>query len=452
MSVSSRKRQRPRRGRSDDAVALEGMDLTQSDHEEPEDGVAERSDGGGGGGTSPYFDKKASRTLHEQEPVVSRRAAAQARVAHSRAAHFARAPVSSSCPTGVVGRDNDPLSPSGEESWPGPFSTANDMLKKREAAKQARAAVIAEKDRRKSDKSSSNLLTGDVYDQLLHTISTSPSVPFPLSIFTRKSHIPSLSSLAVTTLATYWEFVEELGNLPTTSLVALGAELSKQRKLTPQAVHLLFPTTSRSNNITDDIFVENCYIHRAIQLSDCSALDEECIFNLFEGCCTHVESLELKNCGHVFTSHLVERLVKSHENSTSPEFLPSIHTLSLTGMYRLQDSYLMKLLTRLPANRLRCLDLSKNSCLSHDGITTLLNCGQFSQLTTLILDSTLSQGDALARIRDIESDEKGNEGDDSIGRGDTIYQENAVTLLCRYVCNNPPFVIIHRTSTSVHRY
>jgi hypothetical protein len=121
-------------------------------------------------------------------------------------------------------------------------------------------------------------------------------------------------------------------------------------------------------------------------------------------------------------------------------------------MYRLQDAYLLKLLTRLPANRLRCLDLSKNSCLSHDGITTLLNCGQFSQLTTLILDSTLSQGDALARISDIESDEKGDEGDDSIGRGDTIYQENAVTLLCRYVCNNSPFVIIHRTSNSVHRY
>ena len=118
---------------------------TMQDEEEEEEGeeVEEIS-------TSPYFDRKK-----KQETGMSRRAASQARVAHNRAAHFARLPVSSSCPTGLVQTDtidkDDKDTP--QKNWPGPFSTANDMLKKREAVKLAREAAIAEKDKGKGSSS-----------------------------------------------------------------------------------------------------------------------------------------------------------------------------------------------------------------------------------------------------------------------------------------------------------
>jgi hypothetical protein len=334
-----------------------------------------------------------------------------------------------------------------KESWPGPFSTANDMLKKREAVKLARETAIADKDNKRKGCSSPHTATGDAYDLLLNRIASDSSttcITLPLSLFTPKRSIPRLSSLAVSTVATWWEHVEDLGNLPTTSLAELGSELSKQRKLTPQAVRLMFPvrpsssSSSSSSSAAVSLLAEEMSelpVHRMLLLSDCSTLDEECIFDLLVASSNHLESLDLKNCGHVFTSHLVDRLVSAHSSDPQTCSKLSLHTLSLTGMYRLQDMYLSKFLTHLIApNHLHTLNLGKNSCLAHDGVMTLLHCGLFSQLTTLILDSTLLHGAAMAVDRSDGCEEvEGESGGVGVQNrhGHKLYEENAITVLCR---------------------
>ena len=292
---------------------------------------------------------------------------------------------------------------------------------------------------------------GDVYEQLLHKIATDSHAlnTLPLSIFTPQRTIPRLSALAITTLATWWQHVEDLGTLPSASLAALGSELSKQRKLSPQAVQIMFPTTDTDINtdINTDIDIDfptgdTVPVHRSVLLSDCSALNEECIFDVIMGAAPHLESLDLKNVGHVFTSHLVDRLVAaSSSSSSSRSSNQSIHLLSLqelvlTGMYRLQDVYLTKFFTHLLApNRMHTLNLSKNSCLAHDGVMTLLQCGLFSQLTTLILDCTLLHGAAMAVVTSEENEEDDEESTPAALRGRAgaakLYQENAITILCR---------------------
>lgn len=423
-------RKRPRRG-----AAREATDLTQSDNDNEQKHSPINGQNDGNISTSPYFEKKRR---SEEASSMTRRAAAHARVAHSRAAHFARAPVSSSCPTGVLGGQSQ-HGAAAEESWPGPFSTAHDMIKKREAAKQAREAIIAEKDRKQGATSSSGLPDGDVYDQLLQTIASSPRIAVPLTIFSRQKSISRLSSLATTTLATYWEFVEELGNLSATTLAALGSELSRQRKLTPAAVRLMYPISDRTGKTAEDMDMfeeeDNNYLapHRAILLSDCSALDEECIYDLLTASAPQLESLELINCGHVLTSYLVERLTKRDVASLRDDYenssFPKLHTLTLTGIYRLQDAYLTKLFALLPSRRVRSLNLSKDSCLAHDGIAAILQCGKFSHLTTLNLDSTLCQGASV--VVDVTCAGDDDEAEKEVADGSPRHQENAVTMFCR---------------------
>lgn len=286
----------------------------------------------------------------------AKRAASQFKVAHDRASHFARVETKgSSTPTGsfrTIDTINQPT------SWPGPFSTARDIIAKREIAKKAREEEILAKEKGII----SYLEEMDEYDVILNELKWVPkSKSFEYS-GKMGIPIPSLSTLCINLLVSLFDNIESLDCLSKEMVEPLAVELAKQRKLNSDSV-LLFASTSSTWD--------------SLVLPECSDLSDEKFCELFLRISNNerfLNELKLNNCGHGFTSNITKTILKGN-------YFQELKILKLTGLYRLSDEFLVPLIDS--ACKLTHLDLTCNSRL---GINCILSINKLKYLTSICFD------------------------------------------------------------------
>ena len=159
----------------------------------------------------------------------------------------------SSTPTGI---SYAPSKEDNAENWPGPWSTARVMLKKREEVKQKRLAAIAEKLEGKVIEDEGV----DIYESRLSKLQWNSSVKS--SVFSKCRCIPSLSEICLDFLALNFDSISDLGNLPNEIRDKLALKLVCERKLSPNAVVALAVPGSYTfsipdcSNISESVLIE----------------------------------------------------------------------------------------------------------------------------------------------------------------------------------------------------
>lgn len=197
-------------------------------------------------------------------------------VAKRRAAHFARysdgsskSSAISSTPTGieVLSESQDNIESLGNEvnaptSWPGPFSTAYEMISNRDEARKQREETIRKGDiQNDSDKIG---VDSDEYDKMLKASKSSYTKSIAQHQDCKhKAHISSLVDISLNYIVQHFEQVVDLGNLSVGLRSSLATELAKRRLLTPSAVKLIAVPGL------------NCLL-----LPECSSLDEDLLSQL----------------------------------------------------------------------------------------------------------------------------------------------------------------------------
>jgi hypothetical protein len=389
--------------------------------------------------------KRKGAAQKKDEQTKTKRTEIQKQIATSRAPHFARAeklkPTISSTPTGVFTQLQksstqgkitlmhlfikrhilSPL-PFLEESWPGPFSLAHEMISKREEAKLLREQRLLEKDQEDT--------LEDDYDQFLsHLNHTHLEELYQANQNTVKGknlQIPSLTNLCIELLAKHFDDVESTGTLSVETKTELAIQLSKLRKLTCSNLLFLLNGTREQLLSDDEMRIEELMGMSCLILHDCSSIDEE---TMIKAICNAngvfgkylsspeptsltmrpedqptLKTLILKNCGHSFTAWMTSRLNHYH-------VLRNLEYLTLAGLYRLSDQAISDFFTNLShsasspsssslsfssgrvRNYLRSLDLSYCSSLNTLGLTSILNTSP--HLTTLVVDYTPLDRSAL---------------------------------------------------------
>jgi hypothetical protein len=287
----------------------------------------------------------------EQVPKRSRRDI-QREAAQNSISQFARTTtttatssgtVSSSTPTGIT------VSNDSAEAWPGPFSTARQMIAEREEARLARIhamtnplndtmTIIPEEDR-------------DMYDDILQNLHWKPRVDIQVCT----QHIPRLVDLCISTVVEYFDHVVELGEMSQDVRSKIITELSIHRKLTSDAMKKALDISTPMHLI----------------LPECSHISEEAFIFVFEKYQNHeLKGLQLSNCGFGFTDK---------SSSVLSHIAGSIEVLALTGTYRWSDDSIAMLLSTCP--HIRDLDLSACCRLANKSLTALLNISGLCSIT-----------------------------------------------------------------------
>lgn len=273
------------------------------------------------------------------------RRAVQKTVAESRAPVFARPPTAST-PTGLV-----PVNPSSHavqgdtnqnESWPGPFAVARDIMSKREEAKRKRDDEIANGE----SKEHVDADYMDEYDKFLKDLKWSPMKRIRQNYL----KVPSLMELCVKACISF-------PNLSIDSLLTLSEEcrhqllfkIAEHRQLSIAiAIHFILPksmqlTIPECSLLTDEFFVNslNCVLPEPDE-----AIDNDI---------PSINMIQLWNAGFGFTDQ-VAKSVLSH--------VSKLEIFKVTGLYRLSDESLAALLTACNGS-LKHLDLTSNSRLNN---------------------------------------------------------------------------------------
>ena len=298
----------------------------------------------------------------------------------SRAAKFARAdPKSerSTTPTGSINerrKSGDTVNnASNEEQWPGPFSTAHQMIEQREAAKKAREEAIAKALATNKD-ANAVLVPLDEYDRIVQTCKWKPNT------VAARNYLPSLAEICIERLLTDFNDVdEEVLQLFSTEICGMFAEsLSRQRRFTPEIALKLA-----------------VFAAEVVYFPDCSLLADEDYTNTFNKVFgENKENIELNNefplrvlrlhyCGHGFTDHISSFLQEKCEKGLK------LNVLEITGCYRLTETSLCNLLKKC-GETLTVLDVSCNSRVGGDALSAIAN---MPQLTSLNLDYCTSLTD-----------------------------------------------------------
>lgn len=270
-----------------------------------------------------------------------------------RAAKFARANASTS-----VSSINAEIASSSH--WPGPFSTANQLIANRDAAREAREALLLQG-------SAENVSDepADPYEEYLARISSHQPSRSIESL--RQAHIPSLTSLCIHVLADHIESVDALDDLPEPLQAELALQLANRRKLNSRTVSFCISPESP-----------------VIKIPQCSDLHDDILPRLFA---SDVSVLELRNCGHCVHDQAL--------SSVLPR-LGSLKVLTLTGLYRLTDASLAQLLYNTP--QLAQADFSYNSNLGLMSMTALAAL----PLTHLTLDGIAINDSHLKLLRQLQ--------------------------------------------------
>jgi hypothetical protein len=232
--------------------------------------------------------------------------------------------------------------PSAEpESWPGPWSTAREMISQRESARKSREAVVASRgaDTIQDDTGQDPEDVSDDYTELLMQSAAERLLPTfrpALNAARMIFSVPSLSSIAAKVVAAHIDMHNHLDGISLEWLGNISVELSTRRQLNSQALNLIIPA--------------NC---SSINIPECSMIDEKSLIDRLnraavdEGC--SLEVINLHNCGSCFT------------DAASTALRPMLNTLqvlSIRGSFKLSEQALSSLLVESSA--LRVVDISYN--------------------------------------------------------------------------------------------
>lgn len=342
---------------------------------------------------------------------MSKKRVAFRRVAEERAAHFARAdssidtnsnetltttssmnrPVISSTPSGLR-PSRQPLDFPSEvdadaESWPGPFSTAKDILRKREVAKRARDEAIA-----KQQEGSSVAIMEDIdeFDKLVHDVISSVLIPSNLIKISISIEVDSLHNLSIAAICNSYDLLCE-----TFSAIELSDE-----------VRLNILQEMTKHNIATAVRIEALVYSGSYELSipDCSQINEDSMIRILEKCIgvdfisdenlqsqynTSMKVIRFLNCGLGMTNRTAAVCVNICNN---------LQELRLHGCYKLDEYSLSKVLDCCKST-LRCLELSCNHKL---GVNSLKKIATLSNLVSLNLDNsnTITDNDLIEAFID----------------------------------------------------
>ncbi|TYJ29666.1 hypothetical protein E1A91_A06G082500v1 [Gossypium mustelinum] len=234
----------------------------------------------------------------------------------------------------------------GVEDWPGPFSTAMKIIRDRAANFNVRQGSSS------SDKV--QYLQIKWVPQKGKRKDWSKRLP------------PSLLDLSLRVLVDNADAIASLAHVPD----ALRHKLC----------HILCDSRRMNSNFFD-LLLNGSPIE--IRLKDCSWLTEEQFNQCFEKSDTiNLTILQLDYCGHCLADYSLPSTL-----ARSPNSLPALTTLSLTGAYRLSDAGLSALVSSAPA--LRSVNLSQCSFLTHSAID-ILATSLASVLLELFIDDCQS--------------------------------------------------------------
>ncbi|MBA0568126.1 hypothetical protein Golob_005639 [Gossypium lobatum] len=234
----------------------------------------------------------------------------------------------------------------GVEDWPGPFSTAMKIIRDRAANLNVRQGSSS------SDKAQS--LQIKWVPQKGKRKDWSKWLP------------PSLLDLSLRVLVDNADAIASLAHVPDALRHKLCHMLCDSRRMNSNFFYLLL-----NGSPTE------------IRLKDCSWLTEEQFTQCFEKCdTTNLTILQLDYCGHCFADYNLPSTL-----ARSPNSLPALTTLSLTGAYRLSDAGLSALVSSAPT--LRSVNLSQCSFLTHSAID-ILATSLASVLLELFIDDCQS--------------------------------------------------------------
>ena len=230
---------------------------------------------------------------------------------------------------GDVGEGDENETP--RESWPGPWSTANALYTKRDAAVEARKGAGAGVQK--------------------HTVLWKPATD------AKKRHggaplraIPSLQHMCIDMVATHIDACLEhgLGAILPEMKAKICENLCRNRRLLPNVLPIF---TDGETTV--------------LSLPDCSYIGEQDMVNAFQRCQgPALEVLNLKYCGRSLSDKLLEDLC-CHS--------PNLHTLQLGGCYRVSDKGIASAVKALP--QLRVLELSDCRNISVEALKSVAAVG-----------------------------------------------------------------------------
>lgn len=267
------------------------------------------------------------------------------------------------------------------QSWPGPFSTANEMMTAREEVKRKRQEAMERGDDPKKIVAELN----DEYDRLLSTMKWEKKNSIASGEGRRDAApLKSLVSLCVDLCVKYFTSIESLEGLGANAKAALATALAKQRKINSKTIQILATTQSES-----------------LILPECSEIcGEDLLTALKKISCPYHDSssssllpclkvLHLKSCGHSFTDKTAAEIV-------SNGIFNVLEDLKITGCYRLSDNSLEAILASC-SSTLSNLDISCNSKLGISGLNSIASLMRLN-LRSVTLDQCTHLTDADIEI------------------------------------------------------
>lgn len=314
------------------------------------------------------------------------------RVAQRRAEHFARAErdnevsASSTTPTGRLRKVKPGRieTKSGEdesgdtvaqtsEAWPGPWSTARNILAQRDEVLRAREAAAEQLRNSKNfvDMGEPDTVELDEYDRAIQSLSSW----IPANGSKSMKFIPKLSTLCIKVLADNVIHYESLDFIATEFLDRLADQLGKDRRLDLNTCVRLAVAGSTSlylpdcGAIDEDVLIQSVEAVNGIHRVDLA--DE--VLTTEDANVQPIQRLVLKSCGRCFTDKVAGAIYNHVHN---------LEELVLTGCYRLSNEGLGKLLESC-STKLQILDISCNSRLNAGGIRSIAS---LSNLRSLKLD------------------------------------------------------------------
>ncbi|KAI5067561.1 hypothetical protein GOP47_0018089 [Adiantum capillus-veneris] len=241
-----------------------------------------------------------------------------------------------------VGERNPQEQPQPQEvDWPGPFSTARQLVNNR--AKAAAARQIA-----------------DAPGSKLSVVDWKPTRVPGNHAFGRRI-CPSLQDLCLSVLATNVDNVVSLEGVPDLVRLRISAAFCEHRNMSSKALSLFFQG-------------EPSEVHSV----DCTQVGEDELLEMMKQICPgRLEKLHLGFCGRALSEHCLLTTIASPATSTL------LKSISLRGAYRLSDQGLEALLQASP--QLVHLDLSNCSFLTNASMEAVVRCvGQ--TIESLVLD------------------------------------------------------------------
>eukprot|EP00250_Pteridium_aquilinum_P003116 c13446_g1_i1 orf=355-2820(-) len=243
---------------------------------------------------------------------------------------------------GHVNQDRpEPQLQASQLDWPGPFSTARQLVNNRAMAAAARQSA-------------------DPPGNRVPLIDWSPTRVSGDPTFSRRKR-PSLQDLCLGVLSNNAENVVSLEGVPELVRLQISSAFCERRKMNFKALSLFFQGEPSE-----------------LQSLDCTQISEEQLTEMMKQICpSHLEKLHLSNCGRALSEQCLLATV------ASPSTVTSLKSVSFIGAYRLSDRGLEALLLASP--QLVHLDLSTCSFLSDASVKAIARYVGGS-LESLVLD------------------------------------------------------------------